>query len=447
MDQPRELLGDDSRGSRLEPPSELRPDRVELVLSSASGREVTLEARAMRAEFRRSPVDLWFCRDVTEHRELEARLMQADRLATLGTLAGGLAHAINNPLSSMLLNLEDLVRRMPQLSERPELSESVQGRLAMAKEAADRVAGVVAQLRIFSRMRMSDAIDDVDVRRVVEDGIELVANEIRHRGQLELALRPVPMVRGIEGRIEQALLTLLIFAVRLLPDRPGGPSRLVIETGLGGGHVEVMVRCEGAPLPAEGLQTLSDPFAGSGTRDRGLGLAICGDIVRSMGGELVIRGSADASSFCVRLPAPARDAGAEAQVEPSRGHDADARGRRARVLAIDDDPGVLSALRLMLQDDHDVTVLQSAGEAVKEIVGGASYDVVFCDFVMPEMTGEDVYEAVRRDRPGFERRIVFMTGAAFQRDAEAFLARVANDRVDKPFNLERVEALVRRAVE
>jgi signal transduction histidine kinase/CheY-like chemotaxis protein len=419
--------------------------RTEVTLSAVSGRQVTLEARATRAHFRGVPVELWFCRDLTAQKQIEARLMQADRLATLGTLAGGLAHAINNPLSSMVLNLEDLVRRMPELTEHPEHADDIKERLSLAKEAADRVARVVSQLRVFARMRHASDVEDVDVRRVVEDGIELVANEIRHRGQLKLALHPVPPVRGVEGRIEQALLTLLILAVRMLPDRPGRHSRLVVETGMDDGRVAVTVRCEGASAmtSSSGDTELS---GSEGPWERSIGLAICDEIVRSMEGSLEATSDGTVSTFRVSVPVPgASDVRLGRSVAQTRSAPSE-HGVRAKVLVIDDDPGVLSALRVMLQDDHDVTVVQDPREAIADVLGGASYDVVFCDFVMPQMTGEDVYDALRRGRPGFEQRIVFMTGAAFQREADRFLARVDNARIDKPFNLEHVERLVRRAV-
>jgi signal transduction histidine kinase len=404
---------------------------------------VTLEVRSVPAMFGGRPATLSFGRDLTEQKHVEAQLMQADRLAALGTLAGGLAHAINNPLSSVMLNLEDLVRRMPELPERPGLARQVEERLVLAKEAADRVASVVAQLRVFSRMRRTEAARNVDVRRVLEEVIELVANEIRHRGQLETSLQPVPPVVGVEGRIEQALLTLLIFAVRKLPERAGGHARLIVGTRFVEGRVEIALRCEGAPMTQRLAEQTTDPFAGADIKDPAIGLAICADIVRSIGGELGVGGDPTSSSFHVHLPSEGWET-AEGRARLASVHPLHDEGSaRARILVIDDDPGVLGALRLMLQEQHDVTVTQDPHGAVRELAAGASYDIVFSDFVMPGMTGEEVYEAVKRVRPGFEGRIVFMTGAAFQQEAEQFLGRIQNARVDKPFNLEQIERLVR----
>jgi CheY-like chemotaxis protein len=291
-------------------------------------------------------------------------------------------------------------------------------------------------------MRRSDRSRDVDVRRVIEDGLELVANEIRHRGQLETALDAVPPVHGVEGRIEQALLTLLIYAVRMLPERGRDSALLRVETGWSDDHAEVIVRCEGVSVGEPGAGRVS--VRGGG----GIGLAICGDILRSMGGDLFVstEGETGASVFRVSLPLRAEVQPSPQELPLSEAPQlADERGR-ARILVIDDDPGVLGALRLMLQERHDVTTVQDPRVAVEDLLSGADYDVIFSDFAMPTLTGEDVYEAVKKRRPGFERRIVFMTGAAFQREAQGFFSRVDNRRMDKPFSLEQVEGMVRKVL-
>ena len=113
---------------------------------------------------------------------------------------------------------------------------------------------------------------------------------------------------------------------------------------------------------------------------------------------------------------------------------------------IDDDPGVVSALRLMLEGEHEVTTVASGRDALRLLLSDPPYDVVFCDLMMPGVSGMDLFEAVRLNRPGIERRLVFMTGGAFTPEAARFLERVPNGRVEKPFDLARVSRLLRRAV-
>jgi DNA-binding NtrC family response regulator len=120
--------------------------------------------------------------------------------------------------------------------------------------------------------------------------------------------------------------------------------------------------------------------------------------------------------------------------------------RRARVLVIDDDPGVASALRAMLEAHHEVKSVESARDGLQILLGDEEFDVVFCDLVMPDLSGIDVYCALELNRPERVRELVFMTGGVFTPDAERFLSQVQNPRIEKPFSLTRVEDLLARAV-
>ena len=119
---------------------------------------------------------------------------------------------------------------------------------------------------------------------------------------------------------------------------------------------------------------------------------------------------------------------------------------RARVLVIDDDPGVASTLRAMLEAHHEVQSVEQAREGLRILLGADEFDVVFCDLIMPEISGVDLYYSVELNRPERAERLVFMTGGVFTPEAERFLASVANPRVEKPFSLARVEQLLAQAV-
>jgi CheY-like chemotaxis protein len=119
---------------------------------------------------------------------------------------------------------------------------------------------------------------------------------------------------------------------------------------------------------------------------------------------------------------------------------------RAKVLVIDDDPGVGSALRAMLEAHHEVRSVGDAREGLKILLGPEEFDVVFCDLIMPEVTGMDVFCALELNRPERAARLVFMTGGVFTAEAERFLSRVPNPRVEKPFSLARIEQLLAQAV-
>jgi CheY-like chemotaxis protein len=119
--------------------------------------------------------------------------------------------------------------------------------------------------------------------------------------------------------------------------------------------------------------------------------------------------------------------------------------RRARVLIIDDEPALAEALGRELERDHDVTLASSGRHALDLLgQGGRDFDVILCDLMMPEVTGMDLHEEMRRIRPGLEERIIFMTGGAFTARARMFLAKAANAHIEKPFDMDEVRALIRR---
>jgi len=145
--------------------------------------------------------------------------------------------------------------------------------------------------------------------------------------------------------------------------------------------------------------------------------------------------------FRVILPAAALDV---PEIEPSApGSGGSPMGRRGHVLVVDDDPIVGSTLRRVLADEHDVTLATNGRHALELLSGGQKFDVMLCDLMMPEMTGIDLYQELSRTIPGAVERMVFITGGAFTPTARAFLDEVPNQRLEKPFAVQNLRALVR----
>jgi CheY-like chemotaxis protein len=116
---------------------------------------------------------------------------------------------------------------------------------------------------------------------------------------------------------------------------------------------------------------------------------------------------------------------------------------RARVLVIDDEVQIANTLRELLAAEHDVVATTDARDALAILESGREFDVIFCDLMMPGMSGMDLYERLEELQTGVERRIVFMTGGAFTARGAEFLASVENRRLEKPFSLQLVEGIVR----
>jgi two-component system cell cycle sensor histidine kinase/response regulator CckA len=411
------------------------------------GTTMMLEISSVAGEFEGRSAVFCFGRDVTDRLRRETRALQADRLSALGLLAGGMAHAINNPLTYVLLNLDHVGAQLGGVAANPGMLQETIVRLAEAQNGAERVAEVVRHMRTLSRTEETDR-GPVDVAEVLRSAIGVVGNEIRHRGTLLADLGPAPPVIANAPRLEQVFLGLLVHATRALPDDASAEIRVVSHHERE--QVVIEVTDAGPALDRDLVERVTEAATGPvrGEAWAWSGLSLGSGIIRSFGGTLAVAHDGHGHNV-FRIALPAARPGVEV-APPSRDRfDSEpptSLGFRPRVLVIDDDPGVVSALRLMLEGEHEVTTVASGREALRVLLAEPLYDVVFCDLMMPGVSGMDLFEAVRLNRPGLERRLVFMTGGAFTPDAAQFLERVPNGRVEKPFDLARVSRLLRRAV-
>lgn len=418
------------------PPHEYRVRRRD-------GAQLVLEVSSIVMEYEGKPAILSFGRDVTERKRIELALLKADRLAALGLLAGGMAHAINNPLSYVLLDLAHVSKRLPRLASEPDLIEDTVARLKEAYQGADRIARVVRRMRAFSRVD-ERARGSIDVRLVLDAALELVGHEIRHRGRLVTDYHEVPPVEASEAHLEQVFLHLLVHAAQALPEGESSEVRIEVRCG-DDGFVVVAMTVVGQQMDRDELQRAFEPFYVS-EADRGtkIGLPFCHAVVTSLGGTLVAESDQHATTFRMALPAgepdPDAPASSTAQLFPEGAE------RRARILVVDDDPGIGSALRVALEEAHAVTCTTSALEARDMLLAGETFDVVFCDVMMPDLDGEKLHAAVREARPEQADRFVFMTAGVTRPTVAKFITGSGMRRLDKPFTTASVRDLVRRVV-
>jgi PAS domain S-box-containing protein len=382
--------------------------------------------------------------DVTEHRRLQEQLMVSDRMASVGILAAGVAHEINNPLAAVLTNLHMAVETVPMLKlepssdgDRTELEEELRDAL----EASERLRDIVRDLKIFSRTPET-SMGPVDLQRILESSLRMAWNELKHRARVQREYRPIPLVNGDESRLGQVFLNLIVNAVQAMEEGRAESNVITIATGTDpAGRVEVVVRDTGCGMSPEVLGHLFTPFfttkpVGVGT---GLGLSICNRIVQALGGEITVESEmGKGSAFHVFLPA------SEATSTTRR----TSRVRRpiaslsARILAIDDEPIVGTALKRVMGKDNDVVTETSARKAIDRIRSGEHFDLILCDMMMPDMTGMDFYNELRSFAPERAAEIVFMTGGAFTPKARSFLESVSNERLEKPFDMITLKNLV-----
>ncbi|HEX8697462.1 MAG TPA: PAS domain S-box protein, partial [Myxococcaceae bacterium] len=396
-------------------------------------------------------------RDITERKHLQARLVMADRLASLGTLGAGVAHEINNPLAYMLVNLHLIQSGLDQLKGPVTSSavDSLQQLVQETKEGAERIAGIVQDLKTFARGEQDARLGPVDVRRAVELACKMADNMLRHRARLVLEFDSVPHVEANEARLCQVFLNLLLNAAQAIPEgEPAERHEISVRLRTGApGQVAVEVRDTGVGMTPEVLSRVFDPFfttkaVGEGT---GLGLSICHGIIESMGGAISAESKpGKGSTFRVLLRTASQES--ENQTRPTLRMPIpimNVNAPRARVLVVDDEPQVTTALQRALGGEHEVSTAHNARDALKMLEEDRRYyDVILCDVMMPGMTGMDLYAELGRASPDMAGRVVFMTGGAFTPRAVSFLEEVPNPKFGKPLNLDELRMLVtQRAVE
>jgi len=427
----------------------------ELRYRRASGDYALMEVSpAALTEFDGAPAVLITARDITERKRLQAQLLVSERLLSVGTLAAGVAHEINNPLAAVLSNLDWVAARLAQVHRQASQLDAPALRAELlrigkpideAREAAERVRAIVRDLKLFSRAE-EELGGPVELAPVLDSATRMGWNEVRHRARFVREYGELPAVPGSEARLGQVFLNLIINAAQAIPEGRTDEheirlaARVVSKT-----QVVVEVQDTGCGMDAETIGRIFDPFfttkpPGVGT---GLGLAICHRIVSSVGGQIEVESRPGrGSTFRVTLPIADRLGRATAPA-PSRPPPEPASDTaRGRVLVIDDDAAMGSAIELVLGDQHEVEVLTSARTALARLRDGARYDAIVCDVMMPGMSGVDFHSELTRLQPKLAAQVIFLTGGAFTLGAREFLDRVSNPRLDKPFDSDSLRALV-----
>ena len=356
----------------------------------------------------------------------------ADRVRSLGFLAGGLAHQVNNALTPMRLTLGRLTSF--ELSRRP-LSDERTHRIELLqdmREGLERVERIVRELTVFSHANEAPSVP-LDVITVLDAAINVAAHEIRHRARLVLDYGPVPSVTARAPDLRQVFLNLLVNAVHAIPEGEAHLNEIQVRTWTDDrGLANIEIRDTGSGMPAETLTHIFEPFF---TTDPGhalgLGLAMTRDVVASLGGRIAVD-SVVGSGTTIQVALPPSEACLTVVPDLEHSERLEPREPRRRILIVDDDRAVAAAIALEL-GEHDVVVAESGREALEIVRHDGRFDVILCDVMMPEVSGKDVYEALRLTNPGLVSRLVLMTGGAFTRGAGEFLSSVDVPILEKPF--------------
>ncbi len=342
-------------------------------------------------------------RDISDRRRMERQLAVTERMASLGTVAAGVAHEVNNPLTFVAANLElaiEDLRGAMEHGQTIDLQELLTS-LEEAREGAGRVRQIVNDLRLFSRASGGPSAP-VDVDRVVASALKMTRSELLPR----VVVTPVLADRN---KLTQVLVNLLTNAAQAMPEaRPRDENRLRVRASETDDRVLIQVEDNGVGIDGAELDRIFEPFFTTKHRrgGTGLGLSICQRLVQEMDGDLSVESERGRGScFTIELPR-ATEAPAEAT---DSGH-LPALAVGGRVLIIDDEPLVARALARTL-DAHHVEVVRSGAEALARL-SAEPFEVILCDLMMPGMTGPELFTAATTSDPSLADRFLFVTGGA-----------------------------------
>ena len=372
------------------------------------------------------PLARGFLLDITQQKQLEAQLLQSQKMDALGQFAGGIAHDFNNLLTG-IGGYADLAAAATE-------TDSVVARcLDGIKLAAGEAASLTSRLLAFSRRNVPER-KLVDVNEIVREAASLLERLVRADVRVTLELtHPLPAVAADLAQLKQVVLNLALNARDAMTD--GGT--LTIETSLVDGSVVLRVRDTGAGMDAATRARALEPFfttkpEGKGT---GLGLSVVYGVVDALGGQLTID-SAVGLGTIVEIALPATDTLSAAPVPTGV----------ERVLVAEDRDVVRNLARDLLESaGFDVVAVPGGREALTAAAAGEPFDVLLTDVVMPEMSGPELAQQLRADRPRLP--VLYMSGYTddvldahdLSQDATAFLR--------KPFGNAELIAAVRAVLD
>lgn len=368
----------------------------------------------------------------------QAQLIQSEKLAGIGEFVAGVTHELNNPLTTVI--------GFGELLQRANLSPQHQRYLDHIVKAAHRSHKIVQSLLSFARQHKPER-KLVKLHDLIEATIEILAYQLRTSNiQVTTRFDPnLPKVMADAHQVQQVFLNILNNARQAIEaHRPKGS--IVITTEAVGDTICVVIQDDGPGISAENLQKIFNPFfttkeVGKGT---GLGLSLCYGIIQEHGGKIEVRSNpGEGAVFTIILPVAAEAEQGATETRPAGdGAAISCDGAGKRILVIDDEEGILTLVREALGANGFEIDISKDGETALRLLREKDYDVIICDWRMPGLNGQQIYERLSALKPELASRLIFVTGDVISKGVQAFMRQCGNTCLSKPFSLDDIRSAV-----
>ncbi len=431
--------------------------REELQMKGPSPRILERAARPILDPIGRLLGRVEIYRDLTAQRVFHSKLLQTEKLASLGQMVSGVAHELSNPLTSIMGYAHRLLARQERSGSNEEVRQIFQ--------EAERASAILQQLLLNARETLPErrlmSLNQIVHRAMDLQRFSLAAEKVRVEIDLEPAL---PLVQGDPGHLQQVLMNLVGNARQAIEHHGQGGTIRLRTKRIGERRVLLEVADNGPGISPAILARIFDPFfttkpVGVGT---GLGLAIVLSVVREHGGQVhVLTPPQGGAIFQVELPSAAETAQDEAFGSPllqsnillpaptqvagreNRFAPAFESANAPRVLVVEDEPTVARLIADVLEDEGmHVEVLLDGREALDR-AARQTFDLVICDMKMPGLDGQHFYKSLERSGNPLREKFLFVTGDIVAAHTREFLERHHLPHVAKPFRVEELTEKVR----
>ena len=425
--------------------------------------EVPTEALAQTADGTLIPVEIlcqhtedanlkvFALRDITHQKRRVAQVRFDDRIRTIGIMAAGIAHEINNPLTYGLAHLEMaqemLTKSQAGLIERIDQTELL-GNVNESLSASRRVARIVRSISTLSRGTSSHALElaAIPASSVVATVLDIAGSRIQQQANVLIDVDEETFLFADEASLAQILLNVILNANDAFAERSPTHNRIrVFLANPTKNSLEICVQDNGIGIDPTILSHIFEPFFSTKTarKGMGIGLHVRRELAREMNGDIIVESTVGkGTTVRIQIPIPSPLSTATLPLSQAPVGNRQPIGPELvtplRILVVDDQVEICRILQRMLSDYELVTTLRGS-DAIQRCLD-ASWDVILCDLMMPGISGQDVFETVIAARPEMATRFVFMTGGAHLIELIDFLDEVPNHCLHKPFRIADVHA-------